>query len=55
MNSNQTQVSTVEHLMATLRGLGIDNARVTVDNREVPIMDGSAWPFVDAVDRKSVV
>ena len=51
LSEGQTQVSTVEHLMATLRGLGIDNARVTVDNREVPIMDGSAWPFVKALQQ----
>lgn len=51
LSEGQTQVSTVEHLMATLRGLGIDNARVTVDNREVPIMDGSAWPFVEALQQ----
>lgn len=39
-------VSTVEHLLAALRGLGIDNALVEVDGEEVPIMDGSAAPFV---------
>ena len=42
-------ISTVEHLMAALRSLGIDNARITVDSHEVPIMDGSAWPFVEAL------
>jgi len=39
-------VSTVEHLMAALFGLGIDNVRVEVDGPEVPIMDGSSAPFV---------
>ncbi|MBN1105311.1 MAG: UDP-3-O-acyl-N-acetylglucosamine deacetylase [Deltaproteobacteria bacterium] len=43
---NGFRVSTVEHLMAALFGLGIDNARVEVDGPEVPIMDGSAAPFV---------
>ncbi len=38
-------VATVEHLMAALCGLGIDNARVELDGEEVPIMDGSAAPF----------
>ncbi len=39
-------VSTIEHLMAALAGLGIDNVHVEVDDEEVPIMDGSASPFV---------
>lgn len=40
------QVSTVEHLLSAFAGLGIDNAYVEVDGPEVPIMDGSAAPFV---------
>lgn len=40
------RVSTVEHLMAAFAGLGIDNAYVDVSGEEVPIMDGSAGPFV---------
>ncbi|MBN1848266.1 MAG: UDP-3-O-acyl-N-acetylglucosamine deacetylase [Deltaproteobacteria bacterium] len=43
---NGTRVSTIEHLMATFFGLGIDNARVEIDGPEVPIMDGSSAPFV---------
>jgi UDP-3-O-[3-hydroxymyristoyl] N-acetylglucosamine deacetylase len=39
-------ISTVEHLMAALRGLGVDNATVLLSGEEVPIMDGSAAPFV---------
>ncbi|MDQ6979224.1 MAG: UDP-3-O-acyl-N-acetylglucosamine deacetylase [Mariprofundaceae bacterium] len=39
-------VSTVEHLLSALAGLGIDNARIEVDGPEVPVMDGSAAPFV---------
>ena len=46
LGSNGLRVSTVEHLMAAFFGLGIDNARVEVDGPEVPIMDGSAAPFV---------
>lgn len=42
-------VSTVEHLVAALSGLGIDNAMIEVDGAELPIMDGSAAPFVDAI------
>jgi UDP-3-O-[3-hydroxymyristoyl] N-acetylglucosamine deacetylase len=43
-------VSTVEHLVAALRGLSIDNCYIELDSREVPIMDGSAAAFVGAVD-----
>lgn len=43
---NGTRVSTVEHLMAAFFGLGIDNALVEIDGPEVPIMDGSAAPFI---------
>ena len=42
-------VSTIEHLMATFAGLGIDNALVEMDAYEVPIMDGSAGPFTAAI------
>jgi UDP-3-O-[3-hydroxymyristoyl] N-acetylglucosamine deacetylase len=44
--ANGAKVSTVEHLMAAMAGLGIDNAYVDVSAPEVPIMDGSAGPFV---------
>ena len=46
LGSKGFRVSTVEHLMAAFFGLGIDNARVELDGPEVPIMDGSAGPFV---------
>lgn len=39
-------VATVEHLLAALQGLGVDDARVEVDGPEVPVLDGSAAPFV---------
>jgi UDP-3-O-[3-hydroxymyristoyl] N-acetylglucosamine deacetylase len=42
-------VATVEHLLAALRGLSVDNVDVEVDAGEIPIMDGSAEPFVDAL------
>jgi len=44
-------VSTAEHVLAALRGLGVDNAMVEVDGPEVPIMDGSAAAFVAAIDQ----
>src|ERR1044071_3873820 len=43
--------STAEHLLAALRGLYVDNVVVEVDGPEVPIMDGSAAAFVDAIDQ----
>ena len=46
LEQNGVKVSTVEHLMSAFAGLGIDNARVEVSAPEVPIMDGSAGPFV---------
>jgi UDP-3-O-[3-hydroxymyristoyl] N-acetylglucosamine deacetylase len=46
LEQNGVRVSTVEHLMSAFAGLGIDNAYVDLSNTEVPIMDGSAGPFV---------
>src|SRR5471030_1255837 len=43
--------STAEHLLAALRGLHVDNVVIEIDGPEVPIMDGSAVAFVDAVDQ----
>lgn len=42
-------VRTVEHLLAALTGMGIDNARIEIDGGEVPILDGSALPWVEAI------
>jgi UDP-3-O-[3-hydroxymyristoyl] N-acetylglucosamine deacetylase len=44
-------VSTAEHVLAALRGLGVDNAVIEIDSPEAPIMDGSAAPFVAAIDQ----
>jgi UDP-3-O-[3-hydroxymyristoyl] N-acetylglucosamine deacetylase len=48
-------VSTAEHVLAALRGMGVDNATIEVDGPEVPIMDGSAAPFVAAIDQAGIV
>src|SRR4029450_5849611 len=48
-------VSTAEHVLAALRGMGVDNAIIEVDGPEVPIMDGSAEPFVAAIDQAGIV
>ncbi|MEZ5780817.1 MAG: UDP-3-O-acyl-N-acetylglucosamine deacetylase [Rhizobiaceae bacterium] len=47
-------VATVEHLMAALFGMGIDNVVVEIDGREVPILDGSAGPYVEAFEQVGV-
>lgn len=47
-------VSTIEHLMAALAGMGIDNVVVEIDGPEVPIMDGSSSLFVDAIDQAGI-
>ena len=49
-NENGVTVSTVEHLMAALCGLGIDNLVIELNSEELPIMDGSAKNFVDAIE-----
>ena len=46
LDADGVRISTVEHLMSAFAGLGIDNAYVDLSNAEVPIMDGSAGPFV---------
>ncbi len=48
-NSHGAKVSTIEHLMGALFGLGIDNALVEIDNEEVPILDGSAKLFINEI------
>ena len=47
-------LSTVEHLLGALRGAGIDNAYIEVDNLELPIMDGSAECFMDLIERAGI-
>jgi UDP-3-O-[3-hydroxymyristoyl] N-acetylglucosamine deacetylase len=54
-DQNGPAVSTTEHVLAALHGLGIDNVIVEVDGPEVPIMDGSAQAFVEAIDQAGIV
>ena len=49
LEKGDVKISTLEHLMATFSGLGIDNALVNIDAQEVPILDGSAKPYIDAM------
>src|SRR5437588_10116772 len=48
-------LSTVEHLLAALRGAGVDNVFIEVDNLELPIMDGSSEAFTEIIERAGVV
>ena len=53
-NESGVSVSTIEHLMGALYGLGIDNALVEIDNQEVPILDGSAKVFIEAISKTGI-
>ncbi len=55
LEKGDVKISTLEHLMATFSGLGIDNALVNIDAQEVPILDGSAKPYVDAICADGIV
>jgi UDP-3-O-[3-hydroxymyristoyl] N-acetylglucosamine deacetylase len=54
-DAERASVATIEHLMAALAGLGVDNALIEIDGPEAPIMDGSAAPFVAAIDKVGFV
>ena len=54
-NGEGTRIGTIEHLMAALAGSVVDNAVIELDGPEVPIMDGSAVPFLDLIERVGVV
>lgn len=51
----EAQVRTVEHLLAALAALGVDNARIELDGPEVPLLDGSAQPWVEAISQAGLV
>jgi len=53
-NESGVSISTIEHLMGALYGLGIDNALVEIDNQEVPILDGSAKLFIEAISKTGI-
>jgi UDP-3-O-[3-hydroxymyristoyl] N-acetylglucosamine deacetylase len=52
---NGVRISTVEHLLSAIAGLGIDNAYIDLSADEVPIMDGSAGPFVFLIQSAGIV
>ena len=49
ISSGEATVSTIEHVLSALTGMGVDNAEIDIDNVEVPILDGSAKPYIDAI------
>ena len=53
-NEFGSKVSTIEHLMGAMFGLGIDNALIEIDNEEVPILDGSAKIFIDKIIKAGI-
>ena len=53
-NENNVSVSTIEHLMGAFYGMGIDNALIEIDNLEVPILDGSAKIFIEAINEVGI-
>ncbi|RME94171.1 MAG: bifunctional UDP-3-O-[3-hydroxymyristoyl] N-acetylglucosamine deacetylase/3-hydroxyacyl-ACP dehydratase [Bacteroidetes bacterium] len=55
LQSGQASVSTVEHVLSALAGLGIDNILIQVDGPEVPILDGSAGPIVRALQEAGII
>lgn len=51
IGEGSVKVQTVEHLLSALRGLGIDNALIELTSNEAPIADGSAWPYVQLIEK----
>lgn len=49
ISADDISVSTIEHVLSALTGMGVDNALIDIDNIEVPILDGSAKPYIDAI------
>ncbi|WAL62820.1 UDP-3-O-acyl-N-acetylglucosamine deacetylase [Thermocoleostomius sinensis] len=55
LSHQQASIRTVEHLLAALSGMGIDNARIEINQAEVPLLDGSAWLWVEAIAQAGIV
>lgn len=55
LGTGDARVSTVEHLLAAIRGLGIDNIHIDAEGGEIPIMDGSAAPFVMLLKKAGIL
>jgi UDP-3-O-[3-hydroxymyristoyl] N-acetylglucosamine deacetylase/3-hydroxyacyl-[acyl-carrier-protein] dehydratase len=55
LEQNGARVYTTEHVLAALYGMQVDNALIKIDAPEIPIMDGSSWPFVQAIESAGIV
>jgi UDP-3-O-[3-hydroxymyristoyl] N-acetylglucosamine deacetylase/3-hydroxyacyl-[acyl-carrier-protein] dehydratase len=55
LESNGVKVSTIEHILAALVGMGIDNCLIEINGPEIPIMDGSSAPFVSLIEKAGVI
>lgn len=55
LEQNGVRVYTTEHVLAALYGMEIDNALIKIDGPEIPIMDGSSWMFIDAIEKVGLV
>lgn len=55
LEKNGVRVHTTEHILAALSGMEIDNALIQIDGPEIPIMDGSAFPFVEAINQVGII
>ena len=51
LEDNGAKVSTVEHILAALVGMGVDNCLIELNGPEIPIMDGSSAPFVEIIEK----
>ena len=55
LSQNNASVSTIEHVLAALHGLRVDNSLIELNGPEAPIMGGSAWKFVEAIKEAGIV
>lgn len=55
LEQNEVKVSTVEHILAALVGMGVDNCLIEINGPEIPIIDGSSAPFVEIIEETGVV
>ena len=55
LEQNDVKVSTVEHILAALVGMGIDNCLIEINGPEIPIIDGSSGPFIDIIEKAGVI
>src|SRR6185369_13735339 len=54
LESNGAKINTVEHVLAALVGMGIDNVLIAINGPEVPIIDGSSEPFVEMIEKAGI-